>query len=122
MKNMVVALAMTLAASPAYAQFGGALGQLNKAGDQAQKVKDMQSSDADERKIGEAVSLHIREEFGVFQDKEVTKYVTLVGTVLSQASSRPDLHWEFIVLDTDGVNAFAAPGGIIHITKGALGL
>jgi len=26
------------------------------------------------------------------------------------------------VLDTDGVNAFAAPGGFIHITRGALGL
>ena len=26
------------------------------------------------------------------------------------------------MLDTDGVNAFASPGGIIHITRGALGL
>jgi predicted Zn-dependent protease len=26
------------------------------------------------------------------------------------------------VLDTDGVNAFAAPGGFIHITRGALAL
>ena len=26
------------------------------------------------------------------------------------------------MLDTDGVNAFAAPGGYIHITRGALGL
>ena len=79
-------------------------------------------SDADERKIGDVVSLKLREEFGVYQDKEVTKYVTLVGTVLAQASARPDLNWEFIVLDTDGVNAFAAPGGIMHITRGALGL
>ena len=71
---------------------------------------------------GEQVSLQIRNTFGVFQDKEVTKYVTLVGTVLAQASSRPGLNWEFIVLDTDGVNAFAAPGGIVHITRGALGL
>ena len=30
--------------------------------------------------------------------------------------------WTFIVLDTDGVNAFAAPGGYIHITRGALAL
>ena len=34
----------------------------------------------------------------------------------------PISKWEFIVLDTDGVNAFAAPGGLVHITKGALGL
>ena len=63
----------------------------------------------------------VRNEFGVLQDEAVTKYVTLVGTVLAQASTRPDLKWEFIVLDTDGVNAFAAPGGLVHITRGALG-
>ena len=56
------------------------------------------------------------------QDVALTKYVSLVGTVLARASSRPDLKWEFIVLDTDGVNAFAAPGGLIHITRGLLGL
>jgi predicted Zn-dependent protease len=48
--------------------------------------------------------------------------VSLVGTVLAQATKRPNLAWKFIVLDTDGVNAFAAPGGYIHITRGALGL
>ena len=26
------------------------------------------------------------------------------------------------MLDTDGVNAFASPGGYVHITRGALGL
>src|SRR6185369_3003748 len=50
------------------------------------------------------------------------KYVALVGTVLAKKSTRPKLPWQFIVLDTDGVNAFAAPGGYIHITRGALAL
>ena len=53
------------------------------------KVKNLKISDADERKIGDAVSLQLREEYGVYQDKDVTKYVTLLGTVLAQASSRP---------------------------------
>jgi hypothetical protein len=48
--------------------------------------------------------------------------VTLVGTLLVKKGSRPNLPFKFIVLDTDGVNAFAAPGGFIHITRGALGL
>ena len=39
-----------------------------------------------------------------------------------QASTRPNLNWQFVVLDTEGVNAFAAPGGFVHITKGLLGL
>jgi predicted Zn-dependent protease len=64
----------------------------------------------------------LRTRFGVVQDAAVTKYVALVGTALAQVSERPKLNWTFIVLDTDGVNAFASPGGIVHITRGALGL
>ena len=66
--------------------------------------------------------MKLRDKYGVVQDKAVTKYVTLVGTVLAQSSSRPNLPWTFVVLDTDGVNAFAAPGGYVHITRGALAL
>lgn len=55
-------------------------------------------------------------------DPAVTKYVTLVGLALAGQTERPGLPWTFIVLDTDGVNAFAAPGGFVHITRGALGL
>src|SRR5690349_6079598 len=105
-------------ATPVRAQLGGIL----KAKETADKVRDIKMSDADERKLGEQVSQKIRGTFGVYQDAGVTKYVTLVGTILAQASSRPNLNWEFIVLDTDAVNAYAAPGGLVHITRGLLGL
>jgi predicted Zn-dependent protease len=125
MKLLTIALAFVLTASPAFAQLGGLGKALKKGTDAKEKVdqvRDLIITDADERKIGEKVSEMVILEYGVLQDKAVTKYVTLVGTVLAQASSRPDLKWEFIVLDTDGVNAFASPGGLVHITKGALGL
>jgi len=122
MRKAAVVLALVLTAAPAYAQLGGALGKLNKAKESADKVKGLKLSDADERKIGEQVSAELCQTFGVVQDAAVTKYVSLVGSVLAQASSRPDLQWEFIVLDTDGINAFASPGGLVHITRGALGL
>jgi predicted Zn-dependent protease len=107
--------------SPAFAQFGK-LNDLAKGAQKVKKVADIKVTDAEERQIGQQVSDRVVQEFGVYQDANVTKYVTLVGTVLAQASSRPGLQWEFVVLDTDGVNAFAAPGGFIHITKGLLGL
>ncbi len=110
------------AAVPAQAQFGKILDSANKAKDAKDKFDAINMSDADERKIGDEVSLKLREHFGVFQNKPVTAYVSLVGTVLAQASSRPTLNWQFVVLDTDGVNAYAAPGGIVHITRGLLGL
>lgn len=124
MKHIAFAVAVVVgsgAAAPSYAQFG-ALGKIKKAADTAQKVSELNISEADERSLGEAVSQLIIRDYGVYQDEDVTKYVTLVGLVMTEASTRPDLKWEFIVLDTDGVNAFAAPGGLIHITKGALGL
>ena len=108
-------------ALPASAQFGG-LDKITKRAEQVKKLADLNISDKDERAIGEQVSAKLVDRFGIYQDARVAKYVSLVGIVLAQASPRPGLDWKFIVLDTDGVNAYAAPGGIIHITRGALGL
>jgi predicted Zn-dependent protease len=111
-------------AAPAHAQLG-ALGKIksgaDKAADAKQKADKMHLSDKDERAIGEQTSLSLRTRFGVVQDAKVTKYVTLVGSALAAQSERPNLDWKFIVLDTDAVNAFAAPGGFIHVTRGLLG-
>lgn len=82
----------------------------------------MKVTDAEAQQIGADVSAKLREKYGVVQDSAVHKYVSLVGQSLAQASTRPTLRWTFIVLDTDGVNAFAAPGGYVHITRGALAL
>src|SRR3954468_14691274 len=124
--TLVLAAAFLAAgAPPAHAQLG-ALGKIKKGADKAadakQKLDDLTFSEQEERQIGEQVSVKLRQRFGVMQDAGVTKYVSLVGSVLGQASSRPALDWKFIVLDTDGVNAYAAPGGFIHVTRGLLGL
>ena len=111
--------------APASAQLGGISGALKKvqqAQEAKQKLDDLTFSEAEERQIGSDVSTQIRARFGVVQDAAMHKYVSLVGTLLAQQSERPKLDWTFIVLDTDGVNAFAAPGGFVHITRGALGL
>ena len=122
MKKAAIALAFVLTASPAFAQLGGLSGKLNKAKEVQKKVDDLHMSEREERKLGDRISTMLTDRFGVMQDAAVTKYVTLVGSVLAQASSKPNLQWQFVVLDTDGVNAYATPGGFVHITKGMLGL
>jgi beta-barrel assembly-enhancing protease len=125
MKHTVLIITLAACATPAYAQLGGLGGIANKAKqaqDAKQKLDDLTFSESEERTIGADVSAKLRTRFGVVQDPAVHKYVTLVGTTLAKASDRPNLAWTFIVLDTDGVNAFAAPGGFVHITRGALGL
>jgi predicted Zn-dependent protease len=126
MKNRAVvlglsAIAIVAFALPARAQFGR-LGDIANKAKTVKKIADLKVTDAEEHQIGQEVSDKVVETFGVYQDANVAKYVTLVGAVLAQASSRPNLDWQFVVLDTEGVNAFAAPGGYIHITKGLLGL
>jgi predicted Zn-dependent protease len=122
MKQIVLTVALLVATTPVYAQLGGIGGALKKAQDAKQKADDLTISDAEERQIGEEVSAKIRDHFGVVQDAAVHKYVSLVGMTLAKNSERPNLNWTFVVLDTDGVNAFASPGGIVHVTRGALGL
>jgi beta-barrel assembly-enhancing protease len=94
------------------------LGIAKKAND----VRELRMTDAEEQELGKQVSDKIRARYGVVQDANVHRYVSLVGLALAQGSTRPNLPWTFIVLDTDGVNAFAAPGGYVHITRGALAL
>lgn len=122
---VLAAMFVVSTAGPAQAQFGG-LGKLKKAADKAvdtkEKVDALTFTDEEEKQLGELVSQKLRDRFGVLQSEPVTKYVTLVGKVIAGSSTRPNLDWQFIVLDTDGVNAFAAPGGFVHITRGLLGM
>ena len=122
MKTWILVAMMAGSSLPAYAQLGGILNKAQKAQETKQKLDDLNITQEEEVKIGADVSLKIRQRFGVVQDLAVHKYVTLVGTMVAQQTERPALPWIFIVLDTDGVNAFASPGGFVHITRGALGL
>jgi beta-barrel assembly-enhancing protease len=88
----------------------------------AQQYRELQVTEQEEAQLGAAVSEKVRDRYGVVQDKAIHRYVTLVGQALVQQSTRPGLAFTFVVLDTDGVNAFAAPGGYVHITRGALAL
>src|SRR5687768_2042131 len=104
---------------------GGQIGGISKGlgiAKKANDVRELRMTDEEEQELGANVSDRIRLRYGVVQDASVHRYVALVGTALAINSTRPTLPWTFIVLDTDGVNAFAAPGGYVHITRGALAL
>lgn len=105
-------------ASPAAAQFG----LIEQGAKRAKQVSDFNWSDAEKADLGAKVSQMVRTRYGVVQDAAVHKYVTLVGRTVTEKSTKPNLPWTFIVLDTDAVNAFAAPHGYVHITRGALAL
>ena len=118
---LLVIVVACLAGAEARAQLGP-IGKGVSIAKKANDVRDLQMTDAEEQQLGAAVSERIRTRYGVVQDPAVHRYLALVGGALAQGSTRPALPWTFIVLDTDGVNAFAAPGGFVHVTRGTLAL
>lgn len=53
-------------------------------------------------------------------DENMQRYVNRVGRWVALHSSRPDIRWRFAVIDNANINAFAAPGGYVFITRGLL--
>ncbi len=121
MRNRVVifSVVLFLCSQVSVAQFGRLKGKIDS---MTSKYKDLEITEEEEIQLGANISERIRQKFGVVQEPEIHKYVTEVGMVLAKKGSRPNLPYHFIILDTDGVNAFAAPGGFVHITRGALAM
>jgi predicted Zn-dependent protease len=53
-------------------------------------------------------------------DPKLQAYVNNVGRWIAAQSERPDLPWQFGVLDAPQLNAFAVPGGTVFVTRGLL--
>lgn len=77
-------------------------------------------SEAQEIAIGQQADAEVRRDMGVYDDRELERYVSDIGERLARASHRPNLPWTFTVVDTPAINAFALPGGYIYITRGIL--
>lgn len=128
-----VALVLTLfAASCAVLEKGtDVLNTANKVADDVNTVKTvgekLRSSFADiteeeEYYIGRSVAAMILSRYSVYQNDALTQYVNTVGNAVALFSDRPEIYagYHFLVLDTEEVNALAAPGGLIFVTKGLL--
>ena len=121
MKGITATLFLCLSfglAGPASAQFG----LLEQGAKRAKQINDFRWTDEEKAQLGAQVSELVRKRYGVVQDAAVHKYVTLVGRTVTEKTTKANLPWTFVVLDTDAVNAFAAPHGYVHITRGALAL
>ncbi len=70
--------------------------------------------------FGRVLAARVLGKHPFYENDPVNVYVNKLGKGLAQFANRPEIEFRFAVLDTDMVNAFAAPGGYIFITKGAL--
>ena len=71
-----------------------------------------------EIRMGRDLSAGLLGSSPLVDDPQVQTYVNHIGRWLALQTERPDLPWTFGVIDTDTVNAFAAPGGYVFVTRG----
>lgn len=123
MRTIQIIFMLTLlgAALPAAAFDFGSI-DWKKAAETVQKVQKA-NADIDEPQeitLGQGIASNLLGAAPLLNNPAVQEYVNRVGRWLTLQTERPDLPWQFGVLDDNDVNAFSAPGGYVFITKGLL--
>ena len=77
-------------------------------------------SEQEEIAMGDQTAKSTRATIGDYPDSAVQHYIRTLGARLAATTERPGLPWSFEVIDDPEVNAFAAPGGKIFVTRGIL--
>lgn len=109
------ALLLCCALAPAAgAQFG-------KLGDIMKKAEALRPLTTEEEVgMGREVAAKMIAYFKVYENPKAAAYVRKVGQAMAMQSERQDVGYHFELLDTPAINAFAAPGGYIFVTRGLL--
>ena len=77
-------------------------------------------SESQEIQMGKEAAQQTIQQIGVVDNPQVEAYVSQIGMKMAKASERPNLPWEFHVVNDASVNAFALPGGFIFVTRGLM--
>lgn len=80
-------------------------------------------TDEEEYYIGRSVAALVLAKYSVYDNEILTQYVNRIGSAVAAYSDRPETYagYHFLILDSGEINALAAPGGFIFITKGLIG-
>lgn len=80
----------------------------------------MLMSEKREIALGASSDPQVVASFGLYEDKKLQKFINNKGQKMARISHRPQLKYEFKVVDSPVVNAFALPGGYVYFTRGIL--
>ena len=95
---------------------------LIQAGQKVQEAQQTEFTPEQEYYIGRAVAANLLSTRTVWDDKKATTYLNVLERTLSLFSDRPETFggYHVLIMDSDEINAFAAPGGLILVTRGLL--
>ena len=77
-------------------------------------------SEADEIAMGAEYDPQVVAQFGLYQDTRLQAFIDTYGQQMAAISHRPQLKYQFKILDSPVVNAFAVPGGYVYFTRGIM--
>jgi len=77
-------------------------------------------TEAQEIEMGKDADPQIVAQYGLYENKVLQDFITQKGKSMAAISHRPNLNYEFKVLDSDILNAFAVPGGYVYFTRGIM--
>jgi predicted Zn-dependent protease len=113
-------LALLLFVGSAHAQFNLDRLNINKLLDTTKNVIKATSdiAEPEEIQIGRDMGARLLGAAPLAKDESLQRYVNRVGRWLAAQTERPDLPWQFGVMEAPQLNAFAVPGGTIFVTRG----
>src|SRR5690606_195034 len=77
-------------------------------------------SEKQEIAMGKEADPQIVASFGLYEDSALQNYITEKGLEMAEISHRKKLDYEFKILDSPIINAFAVPGGFVYFTRGIM--
>lgn len=77
-------------------------------------------SEDQEKALGLESDPGIIASYGSYEDEKLLQFLTDRGKKMAAISHRPNLDYQFRILDSPVVNAFAVPGGYVYFTRGIL--
>lgn len=70
--------------------------------------------------MGANYAAEINRQLPIVQDAELNRYLNVLGDSIARIADQRNLNWQFHIVDSPDVNAFAVPGGFIYMNRGLL--
>ncbi|RYU77793.1 M48 family metalloprotease [Hymenobacter persicinus] len=84
------------------------------------KKEIMLVSKGQELAMGQQSDPAVTAQFGLYPDQKIQNFINEKGKAMGAISHRPDLTYQFRVVDSPVINAFAIPGGYVYFTRGIM--
>jgi beta-barrel assembly-enhancing protease len=77
-------------------------------------------SEDQEVELGRRNAEQVDAQLPILRDAIASNYVQALGASIAGTTSRADLQWQFRIIDSREINAFALPGGFIYVNRGLI--